>query len=268
MYNLLNGEFYKLRNTKCFYVCCAVIVAWCIFTTGCVRLADEAEKNDSQQAVEMTEESESKDVKIGVMDMEEHMLGTALTVVVAIFAAIFVIGDYGNGAIKNIAGKGYSREKVYLAKYLLTIFAVTILFLVAVIAAMICSVIGLQTDGINMELLKNLCQYGGVQLLLNIALAGTFIMIGEISRGVGAAVAINMTVVLFSHMVFMGLDLLFGYLKIDFQTSKYWITQLISECPLTGIDNRFVLRVAGSSILWITAALFAGILHFKKADIK
>ena len=269
MFNLLNGEFYKLLKRKSFYVCCIVIVAYCIFMTVTQKLIDKYEQENSSQQTGIQIETESTDMadEIGIMDMEEQAVGSFFAVTAAIFASIFVIGEYGNGAIKNITGKGYSRTKVYLAKYLSTIVAVTIMFFVTVIAALLCAVVGLKSE-INMDIIKNLCQYGAIQLLLTIALTGIFNMIGEISRGMGAGVSINLAVVMFSSLIFSWLDVMLRYLNVDFETSKYWITKLISDCPLVGIDNRFVLLVIGSVVFWTAAALLMGILHFKKADVK
>lgn len=273
MFNLLSGEFYKVRKSGSFYVCCIILVSFLLLIYGAFKLADAGEQenmeNNPVQVVNTVESgSDSSDAGILILDVEQVMIRIILGIVTAVFASIFVIGEYGNGAIKNITGKGYSREKIYLAKYLITIIAIIIMFIITVIATLLCGIIFYGMDGINAEFFKELCQYAGIQLLLETAFIGVVVAIDEISRSKGVAVAVSLGLVMASDLVFVAIDAFLLYIKVDFRTSKYWITRLISECPVSGIDNEFVMRVIGSVVFWTIAALAAGLIHFKKADVK
>ena len=59
----------------------------------------------------------------------------------AVFAAIFVIGEYINGAAKNIVGKGYARWQIFLAKYIVVMASAVLQLLVLSAVAIICGAV-------------------------------------------------------------------------------------------------------------------------------
>lgn len=269
MFNLLNGEFYKWKKSKSFKVCCLITILFILFMYGSFLLADKVQKGEMENGtagVVVETESESIMDSIGILDMEQLIFGSVAGIVTAVFVCIFVIGEYGNGAIKNIVGKGTSRNSIFLAKYFMAMIATIFLLIIIGIVTLICGLFILGMDSMNAEFIKNLCQYVGIQILLGAAFAGIIVAIGELSRNLGVGISVCLGVYMIAGTLFSGLDLLFH--KVDFKPSDYWIGNLVTKCPLNNISGDFMSRVMIAVIFLIVVSMAAGMLHFKKADVK
>ena len=271
MFNLLSGEFYKWKKSKSFKVCCVITILFILFMYGSFLMADQVQKGEMENGtagvvVETEAQSESILDSIGILDVEQIIFGSAAGIVTAVFVCIFVIGEYGNGAIKNIVGKGTSRTSIFLAKYIMAMIATIVLLLIIGIVTLVCGLFIFGTDSITAEFIKNLCQYVGIQVLLGAAFAGSIVAIGELSRTLGVGISVSLGVYMLASTLFSGLDLLFH--KVDFRPSEYWVANLVTDCPLNDISGDFMSRVVIAVVFWIVVSVAAGMLHFKKADVK
>lgn len=273
MINLLYGEFYKLRKSKCVYICCMILIVCVAFIYGMFVIADKIQKGEAENSplvmVEVennTEAASSIWEEISVLDIAQQLFGAFAGIITAIFASIFVIGEYGHGAIKNVTGKGYARWKIFFAKYLSTTLVTVLMLIIMSIANLLCGIIFMGTDGLNMEFYQNWCSYTGIQLLFGAALVGIIIVISEICRNLGTGISIGICLVSLSSLVTGGLDMVFY--RWNMKPSDYWITDLISNCPITNIDSEFMIRAVAASVVWIVLSLCIGGLHFQKADVK
>lgn len=268
MFNLLNGEFCKLQKSRSFFVCCIAFVGFIIFMYSCLKMTDELDAQGEQQAPTSGFVVVEADETLGISDMEEMMLSFVAVIFLPIFACIFVTGEYEDGAVKNIMGKGFAREKIFLAKYLITIFATVIMFLMILLVTLLCGLLFVGTDSVNAEFVQSLCKYGGMQLLFEIAFASLAVLVGEIGRNVGIGVAFSLGLLMLGQLIFAGFDALLSFINVDFKTSDYWVGNLISGCPITGMEQDFIIRGFAAAAFWIIVALGAGILHIKTADVK
>lgn len=273
MFNMLSGEFYKLRKSRSFFVCSIVIIMFALFMYGTMYLAEKAQEEEARLEAESGEivafhVEESEDIEIGIVDMEQLIIGTVMGLITAVFTCIFIVGEYGNGTIKNAVGKGFSREKVFFAKYLTTVFAAVVIFVAATAVIVITGLWFWGTDSLDAEGVKQLLQYVGLQILLEIVLVSTVIMIAEFCRNLGAGIAISVGVMMLSNIIFSGIDTLLKLIHLDFKASDYWIMNLISECPTVGIESGFVKRIVVAFLFWMVVTIAAGMFHFRKADVK
>ena len=60
-------------------------------------------------------------------------------------------------------------------------------------------------------------------------------------------------------------DTLLSHLSI--KPSLYWPLSLQMECPVSGMEQEFVIRGILVSLAWLFFVTFLGALHFQKADI-
>lgn len=294
MINLLSGEFYKLRKAKVVYICSLIIVALILFMYATLIMVDKIQKGEvengsmgitvvNENAVTDegagTEDNMEADTQqgapsvwdeISILEVEGQMFKSFGSLIVAIFAAIFVIVEYGNGAIKNVVGKGYARWKIFLAKYVSTIVTGTLMLILMAVVTLIVGILVRGTEGLDGAFFGDMLKYTGLQLLLGMALTGVIITVSEFCRNLGAGISSNIGIILCSTLITKGLDLAFRLIfgKESFQPSNYWISDLISNCPITDIDSTFAMRAVVSSLLWIVISVVIGILHFKKADVK
>ena len=102
MPNLMYSEFYKLRKSKSFYICGIVMIVFVLLVYGTLFLMDKAQQehveNGSYEVtvtVENAEENAPVWDSIEILDVEQQMFGGFAGIIIAVFAGIFVIGEYG-----------------------------------------------------------------------------------------------------------------------------------------------------------------------------
>jgi hypothetical protein len=93
-------------------------------------------------------------------------------------------------------------------------------------------------------------------------------MIGQICRNLGMCIVGSFGVMLFSEMVTVGINLILQYFKIEIDACKYWITDLMGECPCGAMNAEFVVRAIICAIVWSALAFAFGSIHFRKVDVK
>ena len=279
MLNLLSGEFYKLRKSKGLLICCIVSIVFVLFMYGMLIVVDKVRKGEIENGAggmlyvsgeEVNESTESIFDEFTVLEVLGQMFCSFGSFVIAVFAAIFVVGEYTNGAVKNIVGKGYARWQVFLAKYIATAAGTVLqLFLMSVVT-IICGSVIEGTGQFNTMFWKNFFCYIGIQFLLGIAFVGLVIAISEICRNLAAGISIGIGLVAFSTLLTTGLDLLAKLLfsQVEWKPSDYWILDLVSRCPIEDIDKGFAGRTIIVAVMWIIFAAAIGIVHIRKADIK
>lgn len=277
MLNLMRGELYKLFKSKCFYVCSVVLVVFVLLIYGMFSLADIVEKEEAAMAgntgiIVSVETNVSEEAPIweqmGAIDIVQMMFSSMGSLLIAIFAAVFVCGEYTSGAIKNIVGKGYGRGCVFLSKYFSTIVGAVIMELVMLGAILLCELFILHGNRLNGDLVLQLLNYVGIQLILAAAQTGIIVMINQISRSLGAGIAISVCLIMFSSFATTLATALFGYFKLTIVASEYWIIDLISNCPTVNITEKIWGHNVLWSMVWIVLTIAVGILHYRKADVK
>lgn len=221
-----------------------------------------------QVDIESSQELYSVWDEVGILDVVQVMFTGIGGIISAIFISIFVFGEYGNGAIKNIAGKGYDRRKIFSTKYIFTILTTVIMLIIMTLFVALMELVFVGTERFTTETINNFVHYTFIQLLLATALSGVVIMINQFCRNLGAGIAISICLFMFSSFITGGLDILFRYFKVNIKTSDYWLVDLISTCPKQDMDSAFVTRAIISAIVWIIVAFIIGNVHFQKTDIK
>lgn len=276
MINLLKGEFYKLFKSRAFYVCTAIAVFTVILVYGMLVMADgiqsgELDNGTGGVVVESSQENEppilEQMTNAGVLQQVYASFGAFIIVS---FVSIFVIGEYTNGAVKNVVGKGYPRWKIFAAKYISALTATIILMIVMAVVNLICGMILLKGQTVDQAFFINLLQFTGIELLLGAGLAGISILVSELCRTLGAGITIGIGIVTFSSVVTGLLDLAVKLVNPDsaFTFADYWVLDLLGSCPVEDINADFVIRAVLVGMAWLAAAAGLGLLHFKKADIK
>lgn len=285
MLNLLRGEFYKLRKSKCFYVCCIVAIAFVFLNYGMFALADhilhtEATEEETEMAEgdasvhvyyegkeELSEEESVWDT-MGILDITATVVNDCSIIIIEVFVAIFVFGEYANGAIKNSVCSGLGRWKIFLAKLVASNVGVIIMQVVMVFFVWLLGMFFIGSDNITGEVYRNLFQYMGMQIILGIALTTIMVTLNQICRNMGAGIAIGIGIVAFSSFISTGIDTVLKFLKLDVRFSKYWIPELMGERPLADMESSFVLRAIISAIVWVILATVGGMIHMKNTDVK
>lgn len=279
MFNLLSAEFYKLRKGKALFVGLLIVAALVVMLYVSLMMIDKinsGEISNGTGGVIVFENGETVAGELGTESMmqkigidgvlQQIFSGHFVGLILAVIVSIFVVREFGTGAIKNLVGKGYSRSTIFLSKLLSTV-VLSMVFQVA--AAMISILIGipfLGSEGLSIINWTDIAIYTGLQILFGITAAGIFVLMGELTRNLAAAIAVSIGVLLFSTSATALLDLLCH--QIGFEPTKYWFLDLMSSCPLTEFDTEFLVRSVLVSIVWFVVAAVLGVLHFQRADVK
>lgn len=296
MFNMLHGECYKLKKCKSFYICIAVVTIFAALLYGSLDLLDsiqqmevEVMKGDTgEEAVEAEmeagvsgglevnsdveleldeEEPISFKEQIGIIGVVEQMFASNLVgFAIAIFISIFVIGEYGNGTMKNLVGKGYSRDMVFLSKLLAAVFSAALMSLLITALTVLLGLPFMGSQGFAALDWKDLAAYTGMQLAFVVSYTSVAVMIGEVTRSLAAGISLNMAILCFSTTATGLLDLFLD--KYHIEISKFWILNLQAKCPVSDLGQEFAIRGLLVSLGWFLLAAGLGLLHFKKRDVK
>lgn len=278
MINLLKGEVYKLIKSRAFYVSCLVAVISVIFIHGMLYTASRIQsgemENGSAGVVVSKEEMQESSVplleEITTLDVLQQMYANFTVFFIAVFISIFVVGEYVNGVIKNVVGKGYARWKIFASKYIMSVLATAFLMLLMTVVAVIIGSFVRKGQVAGGAAFAEILKYVGIQLLICIAYCGVVVTISELCRSMGAGIAVNFAIATFSVVIVIAFDHLVQLIlpQSDFKVSSYWLVSLMSECPIKDMGVDFVLHAVIVSVVWIIITAGTGIFHFKKADVK
>ena len=262
MINLLSAEIYKLRKSRSFKVSAGLAV---LFTAASYLLQELFLNGMAGNVNEVMIEN----ANTSILDMSHQMFGQFNTIIfVTIFVCLFAMGDYSSGAVKNIVGKGLRREEIYLARFLVTEFGAVMIYLLTALTVLIGGIIFLGTEQINGAVLYDFISYLSLQILYLTAYTAIIILVCEITRNTAGIFISILGIMLFSNMVFEGIDIVIKAAGAPFSLAKYWITTVIASCPAADIPAWFVTSSGIASGVWLIVSLTAGMLCFSWKDVK
>lgn len=276
MLNLLDAEFYKWKKSKSFKVCSLLIVAIVIFTYIMIYVASNIQDGkipNGTGGIIVSSDIEDENIidvlkTIGILGMMSEILGSGLAgIFITVFVCIWCISEYINGAVKNTAGKGYTRTKVFLSKYLSTAWCTVFMNLICIAAAFVVGIIVIGTSSIDRKFLPDFLSYVGMQLLFGIAFGGVVVVICELVRNMAGGIAICMILVTVSTTFVNGVDMILQSMNMKFQLGDYWILNVIAKCPTQSMDINFVGHGIFVVVLWIAVSFLLGMVHFQRKDI-
>ena len=114
---------------------------------------------------------------------------------------------------------------------------------------------------------RDLLIYFGLQLLFGSAISNIVRAVCEWSRNMAARSGRTMAVLIFSPLLVQGMDLLLSALRLKISISRYWILNLMADCPTEAFPLRFLVRGILMSVIWTLLPLAIGAAHFRKTDI-
>ncbi|MGN0612293.1 MAG: ABC transporter permease [Porcipelethomonas sp.] len=201
MGKIIRFEFDRLFKQRSFYICTIVMAVIVLLTSIMAGSFVEPDKADQLCGWD----------NVSVF-AEMSMFAT----IFSIFIAIFVCDDFNSGIIKNIYSRGYSRGKVFVGKYISSLFAMVIMYIVV---AAFSFILGSAMWGVG--------DMGDVpsklifQLIVLIGYHGLYFAISMMLGKTGGAIAINIVGASLIPMVFKLVDTL---LKLKtFKFSDYWL---------------------------------------------
>lgn len=303
MKNLISSETYKWMKSKSFKVCTIVGCGLAIFSVIMFLILsiimDEVNKEMAAELGDDYEASQEMMIEeykaMGLSDSEiamvtgvydgEMMLSmsisqTDIQLLIAIFIAIFVAGEFSNGTIKMIVSKGYSRAQIYWSKFISGIISANIMTVIVVIVTTLlgCIIWG-WNDPVTgaaasvLDVLKFLL----VQFALNTSLTAMFIGCSMMFRSLGISIAVTIATYSFGGIIFSLMDAIVNGLcqvaeydpsKLPFLPSEAWIVQAVANTSTLDLSNHDLIVGLVVSLVYAALFTFIGMWSFKKNDIK
>ena len=157
MFSLLRMDAYRLFKSTSFWVCMAVSVGIILFGVCTIWLVsnidlpasssggvivsvgefpDEEEMIDAEEAMSTLTNLDVL-TYLGNMGVSRDLLG----IIIAIFAALFIAGEFETGFVKNVLTSAKNRRSYFVSKALVLLIAIVVFFLVSTVVAFIAGLV-------------------------------------------------------------------------------------------------------------------------------
>lgn len=252
MGKLLKFEFRKLQKSKSFYVCL-------FLSLGMLLISGFSEKALMGNPEE-----------IGILYPLAGFVRDTLSngnaiLLTGIFVALFVCEDESCGTIKNIYAKGYSRENVFFAKYIVTLVGVLVIVLLDFLVSYLFALAYFDKTAEKGNLIVDIVG----QIVVMLAYHSIFVAISVLMKKTGGAVALN---IIGPSMVSLVLTLIDVTLKLkdklkDFLFSNYWVESFFYNFKLTSPSTTAILTGFIGSAIYIAIGILVGYFVSKKKEL-
>lgn len=213
MFNMIKFEIYKLFRSKNFYICSGLMLGLVLLMAVLTRSSPGGAKLDTS-GVEFANMS----IQIGIL-------------ILAVFISTFVCDDNTHGTIRNIYAKGYSRNKVYFAKFIVSIISSIVIMVACILFSLLLAEILFDSRGIEKVDIFILI----LGLLYIFFYCIIYFAVSIITGKKGAAIALNMVAPAMFVNILSLIDVLADF-KIKF--SKYTM-RLLYDNILTYYDFEY-----------------------------
>lgn len=263
MESLLKFEFRKLFQARALYVCAGVLVLLIIVFAGTNKLTDmaveefagELEYNDETMVGDEDFEDDFESSITSSMGLLSNNSGSTwllsglsniyMIVVFAAFIPVFVCGDFGNGTIKNILTKGYSRSEVYWAKYIVCL-AVSVGY--ALITFIVGFLVGTFMWRIGDNWSAKFIALLLAQLVAVAAYNALFCFLAALFKRVGPALAFSIAITVALPLILVFLELVINDSR--FMISEYWLSGAIGLVSSPLAEGKDILTSVIVSVIY------------------
>lgn len=275
MKELIKMDLYRLKKSHALKVCIGVMIAGYIGITllfkAVLSLLDVAK-------LESAGGDETELEALQAMDAYNFtLIGLSfvqiLGIVLCVFVAIYVAGEFQQRTINLAVLKGYKREKIYVSKLLTAMLGAALIYILSFVSVFFTS--GL-CFGFDFDIEGSVLNFFGVillDLLLYVALTAFFVMIAFITTHEGAAMTVGTVLLVLLTTGFSVIDSsINGNSSIPFdeevRSGKYWIATVVEDFSYLEIEKKEVLFAIVLAIVYIILSGILGMIFFRKKDLK
>ena len=268
MRELLKFEFHKLFRAKVLYICAIVLFLLVILFAGIDKLSSMGLES---LGITISEDELSQDmysimgigftVNSGLTRMLSALSNVYVIILFGAFISVFVCGDFGNGVIKNIFTRGYSRTEVFFAKYIVTLAASFGYGLLTFLAGFLTGTVFWKVgSGWEIKVLGLLA----LQLLVIAAYNAFFNFLAAWLKRLGLALALSIAIPIILPMILMLIELL---AELSFSLSDYWLAGCLDAASRLNAQSQDLALAAGLSAAYIAVCTFLGWLLSRKREV-
>lgn len=168
MVNLIKLELHKLFKQPLFYVCNLIIILISAIS----------------YIINIT--LTKSDINLNINDiLINHLSSNNILLISGIFIALYSTKDYNEDTLKNIYSRGYSKNKIYLAKFFIILIYIFISFIFSLLFTYILN----NNLNINKEINSNLTINLIIEFIIYIAYCSFYYLIANILKKSGSSIA-------------------------------------------------------------------------------
>ena len=242
MFNLLKLELHKLFKQPSFYICNLIIILISLIS----------------YIINIT--LVQSDISLDFNNiLINHLSNNNLLLISGIFIALYSTKDYNEDTLKNIYSRGYSRNKVYLAKFLIILIFIFISFILSLLFTYILN----NNLNINKEINNKLFINLIIELIIYISYASFYYLISNILKKSGSSIAGIIITPLLISLIFSMLDNVF---KIEnFSFNILWLDNSLNS--LNDFNNYNLIINLILAIFYLIIFNIIGLIINKKIEI-
>lgn len=247
MKNLLTFEFTKLKKQKSFYICTAIMLVLSLIGM----LMNKALANNAELNMAMPT---AKGALLSAVSSSNF------TMICGIFIALFACTDYDQQTIKNVYSRGFSRNNVYFAKYIVCVLSSIAMFAVTLIFTYVAGSVmfdGEAESGNYVGLIAG-------QLLYCLAYSSFVFAVSLVVKKVGVSIALA---ILGPSLIGIVINLADAFLKIDsFKIASYWLDGFIGDLTSLATNGTRLTVCIVLSLVYAAVFVVAGFLINRKQE--
>lgn len=256
MLNMIKFELRKLLKSKSFYICLTINILITFFSMFFSYMLYVV----------------SQDLG-GIDQWSLFDLGynnSTILMLLGIFISIFICEDDSLGTIKNIYSKGYSRDVVYFSKYIVSLIAFFVYFIIFTLCNFIFSYFFKSYTSV---LTNKMILVFITKTIIILAFFTLYIFNASVIKKNGWSISLN---ILGSNIVYLALqiiDVILSKYKIKIDISSYWLDGLFSQLNysysvIPNANNDIVNKALIMSTIYIIIFISLGYLLNRKRNVK
>lgn len=281
MLNLIRCDFYKLRKAKYSFICLIIAV---LLAVGTVFLLDFSYKLAGDQMAQSVELSQENMQEAGVSISAEGLvtnyedlsassqvllfLGGNINILMAVIVSLFVGSEFNQGTIKNLASRNYSRSKIYMSKFIVSVVTAIFFSLVYVLVSTAAATALWGFGDVSGSYWLELLGYGSIQLLLAASYASVFVMFSILIRQNGGSLAANICFLEFLSLIASLLEMLIKHITDKSVALSVYLPDINMVAMAQDPTTKVVIRALCVGIGFLVVPALLGLWNFSKRDIK
>lgn len=282
MINILKMDLYKMFHSKSFYILNIALVVVVLFMAVVMKVTlnmDFEAAKQSNLRFHMDENSVStndpslteEEYNEMLKDLRESMNVNEfitfqyseflISILLAIFIAIFICSESNTGFIKNIIPLKNSRVNLVVSKNIVVFIFVIIQVVIGVLSAMVSNLI--VSGKINFLDFKELMIYLGLQMFLRMAFGSLLILLAYLFRSKASSMSIGILLSVNIHGIFLNmLDKVAHVFKIDLSRIS-----LAENMAIPRFNSNDFKRVIIISLMYFIIYNIASIVRVSRMEI-
>lgn len=282
MINILKMDLYKMFHSKSFYILNIALVVVVLFMAVVMKVTlnmDFEAAKQSNLRFHMDENSVStndpslteEEYNEMLKDLRESMNVNEfitfqyseflISILLAIFIAIFICSESNTGFIKNIIPLKNSRVNLVVSKNIVVFIFVIIQGVIGVLSAMVSNLI--VSGKINFLDFKELMIYLGLQMFLRMAFGSLLILLAYLFRSKASSMSIGILLSVNIHGIFLNmLDKVVHVFKIDLSRIS-----LAGNMAIPRFNSNDFKRVIIISLMYFIIYNIASIVRVSRMEI-